>query len=105
MILELLLAQRIYHKTTIETINTVTEGHAEVCGLVTYVKHQTDGDWHITLDNGKGKLVLEIIPKLPLSVPKKNDKVRAQGIVRFDKHHKWYEIHPVEFIEVVKECK
>lgn len=104
MILELLLVQRLYHKVTLEGVAQLTEGHAEVCGLVTYVKKQSDGDWHITLDNGKTKVVLEIIPKLPLKVPNKNDKVRAQGIVRFDKHHKWYEIHPVESIEVVKIC-
>lgn len=79
--------------------------HACVVGPVVYKRRQQDGDWHITLDNGKAKVVLEIIPAIPLPVPAKGDVVKACGIVRIDKHHAWAEIHPVERIEVLRKAR
>lgn len=105
MILELFLAQRLYHEVPISGVQLLKEGHAKTCGLVTYVRKQNDGDYHITLDDLQGtKLVIEIIPLIPLKPPKKNEYIVVKGIVRFDKYHKWYEIHPAEEIEVVKSC-
>jgi hypothetical protein len=54
-----------------------------------------DGDWHVTLAEGETKVVLEIIPQIPLPPPKKGQRIEACGITRWDKRHKWPELHPV----------
>jgi hypothetical protein len=69
---------------------------------VVYVRRQADGDVHITLDDGHGKAVLEIIPPLPVPVPAKGESVEACGISRTDKDHGWPEVHPVERIRVLR---
>jgi hypothetical protein len=72
--------------------------HANSCvqGRVTYVRRQEDGDWHITLDDGAGRLlVAEVIPQLPIAPPRKGQRVLACGISRHDDRHGWDELHPV----------
>lgn len=107
MILTLLLlfAQRTYHPVPLEKVAQSSRTHIETCGPVVYVRKQQDGDLHVTLDNGKGRVVVEIIPLIPLPAPKKGQIVRVRGISRFDKGHRFVEIHPVESIEVVKDCQ
>lgn len=95
-------APRKYHDVSLEDLADGTRWtHACVTGPVVYRRKQTDGDWHITLDNGRSKVVLEIVPSIPLTPPKKGDTVRACGVTRQDTHHKWWEIHPVETIVVI----
>ncbi len=106
----LLLAQlevpgRPYHKVALEKMATTQWTHVETCGPVVYRRRMADGDWHITLDNGKAKVVVEIIPLIPLDPPKKGTIVRVRGISRIDRDHGWPEIHPAEWIEVVEVCK
>lgn len=105
--LELLLAWQLaqprgYHRVTMADLADGTRWtHVCTTGPVVYKRKQADGDWHITLDDGKSKIVLEIVPDQPVTVPKKGDTVEACGISRLDTHHKWWEIHPVETLTVL----
>ena len=95
---------RPYHKVALDRLATAQWTHVEVCGPVVYRRKMKDGDWHLTLDNGRAKVVVEIIPAIPLPVPKKGALARVWGISRFDKDHGWPEVHPAERIEVVAVC-
>ena len=94
-----------FHTIPLEELATTRWPHVCVSGPVTYVRKQSDGDYHITLDNGKGKGVLEIIPQIPLEIPRKGDIIMVCGISRFDRHHNWGEVHPVTSIAFVKRRK
>lgn len=72
--------------------------HAKACavGRVVYRRRMADGDWHVTIiDERERKLVLEIVPELPLDVPRTGMRIVACGIGRYDTKHGWGEIHPV----------
>lgn len=97
-----LLPARAYHVAPLDKVEKWT--YVEACGLVAYVRHQEDGDWHITLTDGTAKLVVEIIPAIPLAVPRKGQTIRVRGISRRDVHHNWLEIHPAETILRVRRC-
>jgi len=86
-----------YHVVTVEKIPTTTGRKVCVEGVtVVYRRKQQDGDWHITVTDRQGrKLVLEMIPELPLSVPPMRRMITACGILGFDKVHQWYELHPL----------
>lgn len=93
--LEVLLA---YHLVTMEKIPTTRARKVCVQDVtVTYTRKQTrDGDVHVTVQDTKGrKLVLEIIPELPMETPAKGATIRACGILGYDKYHGWYELHPL----------
>lgn len=93
---------RTYHELTLEDLADGTRWtHACVTGPVVYRRKQADGDWHVTLDNGRAKVVLEIVPAIPLPAPRKGETVRACGVTRFDVSHSWWELHPVETLAVV----
>jgi hypothetical protein len=109
MVLWLLLALadggRTYHRLPLAKVAASSWTHIETCGPVVYVRRQQDGDWHLTLAAGVAKVVVEIIPAIPLPVPKKGQVVRVRGISRFDKAHAWPELHPAESIDVVQRCR
>lgn len=92
---------RVYHVISVAKVPQTKWTHAEVTGRVTLVKHEADGDIHIRLTalDGSGKfIVLEIIPGYAAlwTAPKVGDTIVARGIVRQDKVHRWYELHPLE---------
>lgn len=84
-----------YRTVAMSNLATTKWTHVCVVGPVVYTRLQRDGDIHITLDDGKTKVVLEIIPQIPLQRPKKGTTIRACGVSRFDRQHAWPEIHPV----------
>lgn len=90
-------ARRIYHTVPLDQVATTTRTHVCTVGRVVYKRKQQDGDWHLTLSNGRVKVVLEIIPGLEMEVPEKGARIRACGITRWDKAHRWAELHPLEF--------
>lgn len=95
---------RTYHRVTIAELATTRWTHVETTGRVVYVRKQQDGDWHVTIvDSQERKAVLEIIPAIPLEVPRKGQVIRARGIARVDKHHAWGEIHPLEWWQASRE--
>ena len=91
-----------YRRVELARVATTTYTHVGTTGPVVYVRRQVDGDVHVTLDDGASKVVLEIIPAIPLPVPKKGQRIDACGITRIDRGHRtqqypagWPELHPL----------
>jgi hypothetical protein len=105
VLLAVLAPERVYHRVPLDKVAASSRTHIDTCGPVVYVRKQQDGDFHVTLDNGKARVVVEIIPLIPLQAPKKGQTIRVRGISRFDKSHRFAEIHPAEQIDVVKDCR
>lgn len=101
----LLLTGRLYHPVRPLAALAASEWpHVAVCGRVVYVRHQQDGDWHLSVADASGRIVVEIIPLIPLRVPPRGALVVARGIPREDKGHGWWEVHPAESLDVVRAC-
>ena len=98
MVSALLLAAvvRLYHPVAVKDIPTTKWTHVCTVGTVAMVARERDGDIHIRLVDGEAFVILETIPGLPLPRPKKGQRIEACGIVREDKGHRWYELHPLE---------
>lgn len=96
---------RPYHVVPLEKVATSQRTHVETCGLVVYRARMSDGDYHLTLERNGHKLVVEIIPAIPLPLPRKGQTIRVRGIRRYDDGHNWPEIHPLEWWEPVERCR
>lgn len=96
---------RRYWEIPIERMATTTRTHVCVTAALVYRRKQRDGDWHLTIAKTvKGveyKVVVEIIPALPLVVPRVGQVITACGIRRIDEAHRFVEIHPAESIAVL----
>lgn len=104
---------RPYHVVALKdlALGKVRQTHVHVEGWVTYVKKEADGDLHIRVcedpkipDMQRADCVVcECIPELPCEKPAIGSKVSVEGISRFDKEngHKWWEVHPIEKLEVM----
>lgn len=84
--------------------------HLSVTGFLTYRKLEEDGDTHLRICETKVEgmdrrwcIVAECIPSLPCKVPVLGSRIRVEGVSRFDAEngHRWFEIHPVEHLEVL----
>lgn len=105
---------RPYHHTTVDEMKTVRRTHVQVTGLVTLVAVEADGDLHVRLADPHGHF---IVAEIPFGAPLNTADTRAQlrqvlrnggaitvfGIRRFDDDHGhgWWEVHPVERLELV----
>lgn len=94
--------RRQYHEVAIAEFATATHTHVRTTGVVAYVRREADGDVHLRIEDGGAFIVAEIIPELPMTVPRRGEYVMVGGIRRYDDElgHGWYEIHPVEAIEI-----
>jgi hypothetical protein len=98
-LLVLLLATRIYHDIPLSEVSKTLWTHVSVRACVVSTQSESDGDVHIWLKNGNTKLLAEKTPDRPGEItimPDDGFCGTFQGIVRYDKKHKWYEIHPLE---------
>jgi hypothetical protein len=99
-------AQRTYWVRSVDSLATgrVPHTHVETTGYVTLVSKESDGDIHIRLTALSGRFIIcECVPELPCAVvPKVGDTVRVKGIYRRDPEHGWWEIHPVEVLEIAQ---
>ena len=94
---------RQYFKVAIADMPANHYTHVEITGKVKSVKSERDGDTHIQVSDGADFIIAECIPKLPCSViPDVGQGVTIRGISRYDRENHWYEVHPVEEIEVKK---
>ncbi len=78
--------------------------HVQVVGYVTYTRWEDDGDLHVRVCaalSSTACFIAECIPKLPCARPPTGRKVLVKGITRRDPEHAWWEIHPVEYLEVL----
>ena len=65
-------------------------------GTVKYGRIEGDGDYHFVVeDANKNKVICEIIPQLKMDRPKVGQIIYVWGIVRWDRQHRWGELHPV----------
>jgi hypothetical protein len=80
----------------------------EVTGVVTSVRHEEDGDYHVNVmpdqpgltnaENNEwegGALVTEIMPGQRFRIPDVGDRVDVLGTWVLDTNHGWLEIHPI----------
>ncbi len=84
--------------------------HLAVGGFVTQASKEKNGDIDIRIcDNPKlvgmdraHCIVAKCIPKLPCEVPRIGSPITVRGISRYDAEigHHWWEIHPVEQVEM-----
>lgn len=86
-----------------------TEPHWYADGVVEEVISEGDGDVHVWLSwldaagaPTKDRLACEITPQQKLAPPPVGQKVRVAGIFRYDAQHRWFEIHPVDWWEVIE---
>jgi len=94
---------RQYFKVVIADMPANHYTHVEITGTVKSLKLERDGDTHIQVSDGATFIIAECIPKLPCSViPDVGQTVIIRGISRYDRENHWYEVHPVEEIEVKK---
>lgn len=104
LLLWLLLASRVYHVVPVAALARSLHTHVQVNGAVISVRHEADGDWHVRVSDGLVSIVAEIIPAIPLPVPRVGQCVQIRGIRRIDRergHRQQAEVHPVEGIAVV----
>jgi hypothetical protein len=94
---------RQYFKVAIADMPINHYTHVEITGEVKSRMPEKDGDMHIQVSDGTNFIIAECIPKLPCSViPNVGQTVTVRGISRYDRENRWYEVHPVEEIEVKK---
>ena len=94
---------RQYFKVAMADMPANHYTHVEITGNVKRVKSERDGDTHIQVSDGADFIIAECIPKLPCSViPDVGQTVTIRGISRYDRENRWYEVHPVEEIELKK---
>jgi uncharacterized protein involved in tellurium resistance len=95
-----------YHKVDIRTFagGGSIWTHVKVSGTVVAVHHEKDGDVHIKVCERSGEkswcFIAEIMPEFgQIKAPKRGQDVTLYGVSRYDRKHKWWEIHPVRKIE------
>jgi hypothetical protein len=80
--------------------------HVETRGVVRAVRREGDGDVHVWICDPASVCVLgECIPqgpRLDCDKLKRGESVILRGISRYDRWHKFWEIHPVLELEVIK---
>ena len=96
----------MYHPTRLQVLGQCKT----FVGVVTTVRHEPDGDYHVdvrpapgfgrflTRDNytiQHGALVTEIMPGQTFPVPSPGERVAVFGTWVYDSEHGWNEIHPI----------
>ena len=96
----------VYHPSRLHVLGTCRW----YVGVVTSVRHEEDGDYHVDVapDSGydrfldadnyseqHGSLVTEIMPGQRLRVPDVGEHVGVFGTWVYDAEHGWNEIHPI----------
>lgn len=92
---------KYYHPVEISEFSTKGSRwtHVAVTGVVTSVRREKDGDVHIKVCDIATKknwcFVAEVIEEISATRANVGEQVTVKGISRYDKQHKWWEIHPV----------
>jgi hypothetical protein len=99
-----------FHPVKISDIERASMPHVVAEGFVSEVRaNDEDGDLCFRLVDDLGQsgpfLVCEIIDSIKMEPPMVGSRVRVYGVTRFDskEDHRWYEVHPVLNIELVKD--
>ena len=99
-----------FHPVKISDIERTSMPHVMAEGFVSEVQaNDEDGDLCFRLVDDLRQsgpfVVCEIIDSIKVEPPMVGSRVRVYGVSRFDnkEDHRWYEVHPVLNIEVVKD--
>ena len=99
-----------FHPVRISDIDRTSTPHVMAEGFVSEVRaNDEDGDLCFRLVDDLRQsgpfVVCEIIDSIKVEPPMVGSRVRVYGVSRFDnkEDHRWYEVHPVLNIEVVKD--
>ena len=99
-----------FHPVKISDIERTSVPHVMAEGFVSEVRaNDEDGDLCFRLVDDLRQsgpfVVCEIIDSIKIEPPIVGSRVRVYGVSRFDnkEDHRWYEVHPVLNIEVVKD--
>ncbi|HKS23975.1 MAG TPA: anti-sigma factor [Thermoanaerobaculia bacterium] len=97
-----------FRPVSVAQVAATEDPHVIVSGVVS----QLDGDFRegshrfrlVDPNDGRSFVVCEILDGDPLSPPKPGSLVRVWGVSRYDAspNHRWFEIHPVLKMEVVR---
>ena len=106
---ELSIDREEFHEVNIADIEHNTEPHVVAEGYVAEVRiNDEDGDLSFKLVESLHQtapfIVCEIIDPIKVMPPPVGSRVRVYGVSRYDgkTDHRWYEVHPVLSIEMVK---
>ncbi|MEW6730235.1 MAG: zf-HC2 domain-containing protein [Acidobacteriota bacterium] len=97
-----------FQTVSIADIERNTAPHIVAEGYVSEVRIDRDGDRVFKLvehlERPHPFIVCEIIQQIKLTPPEPGTRVRVYGVSRYDakSDHRWYEVHPVLNIELVK---
>ena len=99
-----------FHPVKISDIERTSTPHVMAEGFVSEVRtNDEDGDLCFRLVDDLRQsgpfVVCEIIDSIKIEPPMVGSRVRVYGVSRFDnkEDHRWYEVHPVLNIQVVKD--
>ena len=99
-----------FHPVKISDIERTSMPHVMAEGYVSEVRaNDEDGDLCFRLVDDLRQsgpfVVCEIIDSIKIQPPSVGSRVRVYGVSRFDskEDHRWYEVHPVLDIEIVKD--
>lgn len=87
---------RLFHPVPLAKVAVTKWTHITVCGTVTLVKEEGDGDAHIRLSEGRAFIVAEFVPYHRLPLPRVGQRICIDGISRKDRTHGWWELNPAE---------
>lgn len=86
---------RRYWRLRIADLATNVHTHVCIVGRLALRVPEADGDIHLRLEDGRAFVIAEIIPELPVRTPALGSRIEACGIARYDRAHRWNELHPV----------
>jgi anti-sigma factor RsiW len=94
-----------FRSVRVNDVAATDDPHVVVEGVVSELKGDfKEGSHRFRLSDGKASVVCEILDGDPLKAPKPGSRVRVWGVSRYDASpdHRWFEIHPVLKVEVVR---
>jgi hypothetical protein len=94
-----------FRKVRVNDVAATSDPHVIVEGVVSELRGDfKEGSHRFRLSDGDSFVVCEILDGDPLKAPKSGSRVRVWGVSRYDAgpDHRWFEIHPVLRVEVVR---
>ena len=102
---------RRYWNVSIDSLaaGRVKHPHVAIEGRILFKRWEDDGDLHLRIAGPHSFIVAECIPSCgnckaleAAGLFTLGKRVRLLGIPRYDREHRWYELHPIERVIPVK---
>lgn len=88
-------AHRRYWEVPASKVATTIHTHVCTRGILAQRVSEADGDIHLRLQDAGAFVIAEVIPEIPVALPPVGAWVEVCGIARYDRDHRWPELHPV----------